>query len=442
MVVSEERSVPFLMAADVVDFSVVGISAAYIKSTGEISTTWRDSTLDRELQNAKGLKIASSFDDTSSVNVAYIGEYRSVGGSSNCAADPLHGCFFVYFLYSDNYKERVVDVALGNEHTLLLDATGNVKSYGNYPGHNTAIPLVGRVSAISAGAYHNLFVLSNGRVQSVGSNTYCQSTQTAEGTTYPNDIRDAIKVSAGARHSLALLNNGTIVGWGCTSAASATVRVLEAIPPSDIAGKVVDISAGDRISAALLYDGTVRVWGEACAAANNCANANALVNVAKIIPGGSVSGPTSLSAWAIVMDPIITSTSATTFPINGGLLTINGEYLKNAAVYVDGRAVIPTVNTSNQLVVSVPRHTAGKARVEVSGYSHFTTKFDITYSGSLATPTASRTQTLTRTSTPTRSITPTPTATSIKTTPSVTVKSIRSTSIPTRTATKKPSKRP
>ena len=451
MYMSALYSVPAMIEPDVINFSVWGpeypldwdvfepelpAGYAYVKSNGDIGSGGT-------LLDAKGVKVIAARSFEGELNIAWIGEYYNVGGVSGC--NPTwNPCVFSDFLTTNSYNEHAVDVALGREHVLILDESGNVKSYGTSPGHNVLIPLIGKVTAISANGWHNLFVLQNGRVRAVGDNSYCQSAQTSEGFTYPDDIRNAVQVAAGPLHSLALLSNGTVVGWGCDPEANSAVRLPEAIPPPDIAGRVVDISTSLGISAALLSDGTVRLWGRKCivGGVDHCALANTLVNVAKIIPSIDTMFNGRAVAYAIIMDPIITSTSATTFPINGGTLTINGEYLKNAAVYVDGRAVIPTVNTSTQLVVQVPRHKIGKARVDVMGYSRFTTKFDITYSGSLATPTASRTPTLTRLPTSTRPATLTPTATSIKTTPSVTPKSFRATKSPTRTVTLKPKQRP
>ena len=444
MAITAQNAVPIMIQPDVIDVSAAGLGVAYVKSTGAISSTFGYSQMDRVLSFAKGVKVVAAYDEAFNVNIAYIGDYYNVGGTSSCIEESSHQCVFWNYMMTDSFKERVIDIALGSEHVLLLDEAGNVKTYGSAPGHNPLIPLIGKVAAISAGAQHNLFAMQNGRVRAVGDNTTCQSAQTSAGITYPDDIRDAVSVAAGPTHSLALLSNGNVVGWGCASSANASVRVPEAIPPPDIAGRVVEISASSKISAALLSDGTVRLWGSNCSlnSADRCATTNALNNVAKIIPADDADQSQNVIAWAIVMDPIITSTSATTFPINGGLLTINGEYLKNAAVYVDGRAVIPSVNTANQLVVLVPRHAIGKARVEVMGISHMTSKFEIAYSAGIPTPTASRTPTLTKSPTSTRNAVQSATATTLKTTPSVTVKSIRATTIPTRTATKKANSRP
>jgi len=456
MYVSALYPVPVMIEPDVIDFSVWSPETPhdwngwdpelppgyiFVKSNGDISINGV-AFLDADGVNVKGVKVTVARNAEGYVNSAWIGVGTDVLGVPGCNA--FVQCIFEDFLTTNSNNEHTVDVALGREHVLILDDAGNVKSYGTFPGHNILMPLVGKVTAISANDWHNLFVLQNGRVRAVGDNTYCQSGQTSEGFTYPDDIRNAVQVAAGPTHSLALLSNGTVVGWGCDSSATATARVPEAIPPPDIAGRVVDISTSLGISAALLSDGTVRLWGSYCSVGgvNHCEVANRLVNVAKIIPSIDTVFNQRAIAYAIIMDPIITSTSATTFPINGGALTINGEYLKNAAVYVDGRAVIPSVNTSNQLVVTVPRHKIGKARVDVMGYSRFTTKFDITYSGSLATPTNSRTPTLTRLPSSTRTATLTPTATSIKTTPSLTPKSFRVTKSPTRTVTLKPKQRP
>lgn len=432
---------PFHIAADVIDMAVgEGNDAVYIMNTGVISTT--NFSLDSRLSNLSAVKIDMSYDAAGFTNVVLIPRpaFAPWFGISNCTPAFLQECIpsLGLLAYGDSFVP--VDIAVGSAHVLMLNANGNVKTLGSGPGHNQLIPLIQNVVGISAGIRHNLFLINNGTVRAVGDNTDCQISQTVNGISYPSSITNAIKVVAGAAHSLALLSNGNVVGWGCDSTfteASAT-RIAEAIPPSDIAGRVIDISAGDSISAALLNDGTVRVWGSICQLnANHCAVANLLTNVVKIVPTNDNEELIPF-AYVIIMDPIIDSVSSTTFPTNGGLLTINGDYLKNSTIYIDNTPVFPTINTNNQLVVTVPRHLAGKARVQVFGASRYPVSFDITYSRTLATLTPSLTASLTRTMTNSRTATSTPSSTPLKTLPSVTTKSFRPsvTRTITRTATR------
>jgi hypothetical protein len=435
---------PFLIAADVVDMTVgYGPDVVYIKNTGVVSTTIY--ALESKLQDLSAIKVAMSYDAAGYRNVLFIPQpaYMPWSGVTNCIDTLGYTCAALgNMAFGDPFVP--IDIAAGAAHVLLLNANGNVKTLGTGPGDNVLTPLIQNVRGISAGIRHNLFLINNGTVRAVGGNDYCQISQTVAGVSYPSSITNASKVVAGALHSLALLSNGTVVGWGCDSQASNTIRVDEAIPPSDIAGRVVDISAGDGISAALLNDGTVRVWGSVCQRnADHCAAANGLANVVKIVPTDDNAAQAPF-AYAIIMDPIIDSVSSTTFPTNGGVLTINGDYLKNSKVYIDNNPVFPTINTTNQLVVNVPRHMAGKARVQVFGASHYPVSFDITYSRTMATLVPSATASLTRTATNTRTLTntrtstSTPSSTSAKTQPSITTKSLRpsDTRTATRTATR------
>ena len=419
MSVYDGVAAPVLIADDVVDMAVGnGLDVVYIKNTGVVSTTIY--ALESKLQDISAIKIAMSYDAAGYPNVIFIPQpaYLPWDGVTNCIETLEYTCAASAgnLVGSDAaYTFAPIDIAAGAAHVLLLNANGNVKTLGSPPGHNGFIPLIQNVVGISAGIRHNLFLINNGTVRAVGANDSCQSSQTVAGVSYPSSITNASKVVAAGLHSLALLGNGTVVGWGCDSQVSdKTIRVAEAIPPSDIAGRVVDISAGDEISAALLNDGTVRVWGSVCQRnANHCAAANGLANVVKIVPSNDNMALFPF-AYAIIMDPIIDSVSSTTFPTNGGTLTINGDNLKNSTIYIDNTPVFPTINTTNQLVVNVPRHLAGKARVQVFGASRYPVSFDITYSRTLATTTPSATPTLTRTLTNTRTATSTPSSTSIK----------------------------
>ncbi len=100
------------------------------------------------------------------------------------------------------------------------------------------------VLAISAGAYHNLALLSGGTV--VGWGVESRATP-------PPGLSTAVAISAGGYHSLALRSDGTVMGWGDDDCGQAT-------PPPGLSN-VVAIAGGNSYSLALLSDGTVRGWG-------------------------------------------------------------------------------------------------------------------------------------------------------------------------------------
>jgi len=100
--------------------------------------------------------------------------------------------------------------------------------------------------AISAGAFHNLVLQSNGTVVAWGNNSMGE-------TNVPASATNIIAVAAGGHHSLALKNDGTVIAWGGNTDGQTNV------PPS--ATNVIAIAAGSAHSVVLRADGTVVAWG-------------------------------------------------------------------------------------------------------------------------------------------------------------------------------------
>jgi IPT/TIG domain/Regulator of chromosome condensation (RCC1) repeat len=105
------------------------------------------------------------------------------------------------------------------------------------------------VTAVSAGAFHSLALLSDGTVAAWG----CLVDNVGQ-CNVPNGLSNVIAVAAGAYHSLALKSDGTVVAWGCG------IDYGQCDVPSDLSG-VTAIAAGNEHSLALKSDGTVVAWG-------------------------------------------------------------------------------------------------------------------------------------------------------------------------------------
>lgn len=173
-------------------------------------------------------------------------------------------------------------LALGAEHGLAIEISGNVGAWGNNDfgqlgtGNDESknqpiwIPGLTGVIDIGAGNYHSIALKNDGTVWTWGYNRSGELGRTDEPDDYApgkvGSIVGVIAVAAGDGHSLALKSDGTVWGWG-------TNRYGQADPSNDAEAIVtrpvkIDglsgvraIAAGGTFSLALLEDGTVRSWG-------------------------------------------------------------------------------------------------------------------------------------------------------------------------------------
>ncbi|EFN71674.1 RCC1 and BTB domain-containing protein 1 [Camponotus floridanus] len=185
-------------------------------------------------------------------------------------------------------KKRIVDIACGKHHFLVLTSDGEVYAWrnGNYMldgNKNTAI-FTGRVRQvkheldkknvvhIACGEKFNMVITDENKLYVWGSNKYGQisTIQSQKQYVYPCEITtfsDKIdKVVCGYAHTLALTNKGEIYAWGGNSCGQ--VGRNNKIKSSDPIvvnvrqmGKVLNVDAYGNMSVAVGYDRTIYVWG-------------------------------------------------------------------------------------------------------------------------------------------------------------------------------------
>jgi hypothetical protein len=128
-------------------------------------------------------------------------------------------------------------------------ASGTVVAWGDNSRGQTDVPAgLSDVTAISAGAWHNLALKSDGTVVAWGCGSYAYGQ-----CTVPAGLSGVTAVDAGQWHSLALKSDGTVVAWGRNDLGQLNI-------PSGLSG-VTAIAAGLDYSLALKSDGTVVGWG-------------------------------------------------------------------------------------------------------------------------------------------------------------------------------------
>ncbi|PIC77109.1 hypothetical protein CSV74_07505 [Sporosarcina sp. P19] len=182
-------------------------------------------------------------------------------------------------------------IAAGGKHSVALDESGHVWTWGNNEygqlGHPATLvgpyPLkvtkadgknLDHIVAIAAGTHHTLAVDKNGHVWAWGQNYYGQLGNPIGSETFlkhevPVEIRgvdDVIAVAGGKEHSVALKRDGTVSAWGRNTFGQLGIGETADVnsSPQTIPGlsNIMEISAGDYHTLALKQDRTgVWAWG-------------------------------------------------------------------------------------------------------------------------------------------------------------------------------------
>jgi RHS repeat-associated protein len=127
------------------------------------------------------------------------------------------------------------------------------------------------VTAIAANGYYSLALLSNGTVKAWGENFYGQLGNGTSGVGTNSDVPVAVSglsgvtaIAAGFWHALALLSNGTVKAWGDNREGQlGNGKTTNSDVPVAVSGlsEVAGIAGGFEHSLALLGNGTVKAWG-------------------------------------------------------------------------------------------------------------------------------------------------------------------------------------
>ncbi len=139
------------------------------------------------------------------------------------------------------------------------------------------------VKAIAAGGFHNLALLEDGSVETWGAGTFGELGNGTDSThsdvpIVVNGLGNPTAIAAGDYHDVALLSSGTVMAWGENDGGQlgdgtskgpslcggprppASPCSTTPVPVSALSG-VASIAAGGAHTLALLEDGTVMAWG-------------------------------------------------------------------------------------------------------------------------------------------------------------------------------------
>ncbi|MDQ0059920.1 RCC1 domain-containing protein [Paenibacillus harenae] len=183
-----------------------------------------------------------------------------------------------------NKFDSAVAISEGSQHHLALKSDGTVwawgKNYSGQLGDGTSsddyytrnidqVKGLDSVTAISAGAAHNLAINSDGTVWAWGENLFGQlgdgSTTDRHTPVQVQGLDSVTAIFAGTWHSLALKSDGTVWVWGGNDHGqlgdgTTTIHTVPVQLPSIT--DVVYVAAGYKYSMAVKSDGTVWAWGE------------------------------------------------------------------------------------------------------------------------------------------------------------------------------------
>jgi alpha-tubulin suppressor-like RCC1 family protein len=184
----------------------------------------------------------------------------------------------VCLLISAAGAAEAATVATGYHHTLVVDGSGNVWSWGrNSSGQlgigsttPSALPVqvtsLSGIVAVAAGENHSLALGSDGRVWGWGNNGWGQvgdGTNTMR-TSPVQVLTGAGKIAAGDSHSVAWKSDGTILAWGLNTSGQlgdGTTTAKNAPQTVPSFSGVASIGAGGTHTLAVKTDGTLWAFG-------------------------------------------------------------------------------------------------------------------------------------------------------------------------------------
>ncbi len=258
-----------------------------------------------------------------------------------------------YFATIPNFAQ-VKAISIGGDHMLALKCDGTVWSWGNNysgqlglgttGGENSSpvqIPNLENVVQISAGAFHSMALLDDGRVMIWGKNSYGQlgngSTTDSYSPIEVEGIENAIDISVQRFTSIALLEDGTVRCWGKNNFGNlgiGTTNNNNLLPQEPIGvSNVKDIESGEGQTFAILENGTVMVWGENSAGVAGIGYA-----------GNTVSTPTLIPDLNNVIDIASGDSFATALLVDGTIMVWGSGIMNGLCTFVGSN--IPVLGPS------------------------------------------------------------------------------------------------
>ena len=176
--------------------------------------------------------------------------------------------------------KNVLDVKAGKSHAIVITTEGKVytvgnNSFGSLTGteykRNTFKPVdnLENIAYISAGEYHNLILTINRKLYVWGYNVYGQlglgDTNTINTPTQITTIENVEEISAGKSHSIVLTKEGKIYATGLNSLGqfgNGTKDNKTEFTLIDNINEVYTAIAGNTYTMAIKNDGTAYGWGD------------------------------------------------------------------------------------------------------------------------------------------------------------------------------------
>ena len=177
---------------------------------------------------------------------------------SNIPVQVVMGSYSGTTYLGDNTNNKIIAVALGADHSMALDESGLVYTWG----------------------YNGAWQLGDGTYSTYAITPVIVVDGAYNGTSYlgDNSSNKIIAIAGGYDHSIALAEDGTVFTWGgngsgqlgnnSTSQSNVPVAVVKGTYDGTTylgdneSNKMVKIASGRYFSAALAEDGTVYTWGE------------------------------------------------------------------------------------------------------------------------------------------------------------------------------------
>jgi len=239
------------------------------------------------------------------------------------------------------------EIAAGYLHSLAINASGIVRAWGNNDRAQCNVPQnLGSCKAISASYYWSMALTTSGNVQTWGHNESGQQN-------VPSDLGTCIGIAAGSSHAAAIQSNGNVKAWG-------TNNTLGQLNVPDSLGPCIQIAAGVYHTVALQTNGLVVVWGYN-ASGQSTVPTN-LGHCTSISAGGDHSA-------AIQVLPSITGVLPISGPSSGNTnITITGtNFEASATVTIGGAPATNVVVVSDtQITATTPAGFPGPAVVTVN----------------------------------------------------------------------------